>query len=90
MMKFKLNLSHQVFCFKCIMSYVGRSLTQTDSVRFNNLLTSLRSTEYAHRSSGWVLMDSAETLFVTAAKRMYDSKNGKRSIKTIRTPRSGI
>lgn len=59
------------YCFE-----FSRSLTQTDSVRFNNLVTSLRSTEYAHRSSGWVLMDSAETLFVTAEKRLYNSKHG--------------
>lgn len=37
---------------------------------------SMRSIEYAHRSSGWVLLDSAETLFITAERRLYNVKQG--------------
>lgn len=50
------------------------ALTQSDSVRLHTLLTSLRSTEYAVRSSGWLLLDSAETLFVAAKKRLFSGK----------------
>ena len=53
-----------------------RTLTQSDCVRLHNLLTSLRSTEYAVRSSGWLLLDSAETLFVAAKKRLFNDKQG--------------
>lgn len=69
------SMTKQLLADLKTLRHILLSLTQTDCVRFSNLLTSLRSTEYAHRSSGWVLMDSAETLFVTATKRMYNAKN---------------
>lgn len=50
------------------------SLTQSDSVRFHYLLTTLRTREYAMKSSGWVILDAAETLFLTAKSRLFDSK----------------
>ncbi|XP_065217330.1 DNA repair endonuclease XPF isoform X2 [Planococcus citri] len=56
------------------LRHILLSLTQMDCVRFNNLAMSVRSSEYAHRSSGWVLLDSAETLFVTAERRLYNAK----------------
>lgn len=53
------------------------SLTQSDSVRFHHLLTSFRTREYAMKSSGWVMLDAAEALFVTAKSRLFDSKQSK-------------
>lgn len=53
---------------------VLRCLTQYDSVTFNTLVTSLRSTEYARRNSGWLLLDAAEDLFLLARQRVLGSK----------------
>lgn len=49
---------------------VLRCLTQYDCVTFNSLVTSLRSTEYARRNSGWLLLDAAEDLFLLARQRV--------------------
>lgn len=53
---------------------INRCLTQYDSVTFNTLVTSLRSTEYARRNSGWLLLDAAEDLFLLARQRVVGSK----------------
>ena len=50
------------------------SLTQYDCVTFNCVASSLRTTEQALRSAGWMLLDAAETLFVTAKARVYGAK----------------
>ncbi|CAH1389674.1 unnamed protein product [Nezara viridula] len=50
------------------------NLTQSDAVRFHSLLTSLRTREYALKSSGWMILDAAETLFISAKNRLFDSK----------------
>lgn len=53
-----------------------RSVTSLDSVRFQSMLSNYSSADYAHRSSGWLLLDSAETLFITAKRRLFNSKKG--------------
>ncbi|XP_014290214.1 DNA repair endonuclease XPF [Halyomorpha halys] len=50
------------------------TLTQSDAVRFHSLLTSLRTREYVMKSSGWMILDAAETLFISAKNRLFDSK----------------
>nr|CAG4640726.1 EOG090X03DI [Eulimnadia texana] len=47
------------------------ALTQYDCVTFHNLTSSLRTTEQAIRSSGWMILDAAETLFVQSKARVY-------------------
>ncbi|KAG0721240.1 DNA repair endonuclease XPF [Chionoecetes opilio] len=46
-------------------------LTQYDCVTFYNLVSSLRTTEEALKSSGWMLLGSAETLFLNAKLRVF-------------------
>ncbi|KAK4314835.1 hypothetical protein Pmani_013905 [Petrolisthes manimaculis] len=48
-------------------------LTQYDCITFYNLVSSLRTTEKALQSSGWMLLNSAETLFVNAKLRVFGS-----------------
>ncbi|XP_046672972.1 DNA repair endonuclease XPF isoform X1 [Homalodisca vitripennis] len=57
-----------------ILRSIITTLTQGHSVRLQALLLTLRSSDYAKRSSGWIMLDSAETLFVSAKKRLYNSK----------------
>lgn len=61
---------------KTVLGY----LTQYDCVTFYNLVNSLRTTEKALQSSGWMLLSSAETLFYYAKLRVFgsDSKKGKK------------
>jgi len=40
------------------------------------MLSNYSSVDYVHRSSGWLLLDAAETLFVTSKRRLFNSKNG--------------
>lgn len=40
------------------------------------MLSNYSSVDYAHRSSGWLLLDAAETLFTTARRRLLNSKKG--------------
>jgi len=40
------------------------------------MLSNYSSVDYVHRSSGWLLLDAAETLFVTAKRRLFNSKKG--------------
>nr|CAG4641558.1 EOG090X03DI [Eurycercus lamellatus] len=47
------------------------SLTQYDCVTFNVVVKSLQTTEQALKSSGWMLLDAAENLFVTSKARVY-------------------
>jgi len=47
-------------------------LTQYDCITFYSLVTALRTAESAIKSStGWVFLDSAETLFITAKERVF-------------------
>ncbi|XP_025200940.1 DNA repair endonuclease XPF [Melanaphis sacchari] len=50
------------------------SVTTLDSVRFQSMLSNYSSVDYVHRSSGWLLLDAAETLFITAKRRLFNSK----------------
>jgi hypothetical protein len=40
-------------------------------VTFNVVVKSLRTTEKALKSAGWMLLDAAENLFLTAKARVY-------------------
>jgi len=46
------------------------SLTQYDCVTFNAVVKSLKTTEQALKSAGWMLLDAAENLFITAKARV--------------------
>jgi len=50
------------------------SVTSLDCVQFQSMLSNYSSLDYVHRSSGWLLLDAAETLFITAKQRLYNSK----------------
>ena len=56
---------------------VDRYLTKYDCVTFNTLVNSLRSTDYAMKSSGWLLLDSAESLFVVSKQRVIGTQTRK-------------
>nr|CAG4650837.1 EOG090X03DI [Simocephalus serrulatus] len=47
------------------------SLTQYDCVTFSVVVKSLRTTEKALKSAGWMLLDAAENLFLTSKARVY-------------------
>ena len=46
-------------------------LSQYDCVTFYNLTSSLRTTEKALLSSGWMMLPPAEALFVAARRRVF-------------------
>lgn len=48
-------------------------MTQYDCVTFYNLINSLKTTEKAIQSSGWMFLGAAETLFVNAKLRVFGS-----------------
>lgn len=64
------NTHFQFFSYLFSLSVLYRCLTQYDCVTFNSLVTTLRSTEYARRNSGWLLLDAAEDLFLLACQRV--------------------
>ncbi|KAI4498440.1 hypothetical protein M0802_006375 [Mischocyttarus mexicanus] len=51
------------------------SLTYTDCVSFYSSLKRLRTTEYAIKSSGWLLLDEVDGLFKFAKERVYTDKH---------------
>ena len=46
-------------------------LTQYDCITFYNFVSTLKTAESALKSGGWVVLDSAETLFITARDRVF-------------------
>ncbi len=56
-------------------------LTQYDCVTFHTFVSALRTTENAVRSGGWMLMDAAETLFLTAKERVFGEEKGRKKAK---------
>ncbi|XP_039751108.1 DNA repair endonuclease XPF [Pararge aegeria] len=50
------------------------NLIHDDSVSFYALVNKYRTPEYAKVNSGWILLDSAETLFRLAKSRVFNSK----------------
>ncbi|XP_063589883.1 DNA repair endonuclease XPF-like [Penaeus indicus] len=56
-----------------VMRTVLLYLTQYDCVTFYNLVNSLRTTEAAIQSSGWMFLGAAETLFVNSKLRVFGS-----------------
>ena len=50
-------------------------LTQYDSVTFLSFVSALRTTENAVKSGGWMILDAAETLFLTARQRVFGAKD---------------
>ena len=51
-------------------------LTQYDCITFYTFVSTLKTTESAMKSGGWVLLDSAETLFLTARDRVFSLPEG--------------
>ncbi len=54
-------------------------LTSYDSITFYTFVSALRTTEAAMRSGGWMILDSAETLFLTAKARVFGPESGGKS-----------
>ena len=57
-------------------------LTQYDCITFYNFVSTLKTAENAMKSGGWIILDSAETLFVTARDRVFlkmENKGKKKS-----------
>jgi len=52
-----------------VLSY----LTQYDCITFYNFVATLKTAESAMRSGGWVLLDEAETLFLSAQARVFSA-----------------
>ncbi|XP_023935382.2 DNA repair endonuclease XPF isoform X2 [Bicyclus anynana] len=51
------------------------NLIHDDSVSFYSLVNKYRTPEYAQVNSGWILLDSAETLFRLAKLRVFNTKS---------------
>ncbi|XP_076665620.1 DNA repair endonuclease XPF mei-9 isoform X1 [Andrena cerasifolii] len=51
-------------------------LTYEDCVSFYAMLNRLRTMEYAVKNSGWLMLDSVDTLFKNAKDRVYNAKSG--------------
>ncbi|CAK9805296.1 DNA repair endonuclease XPF [Anthophora plagiata] len=51
------------------------SLTYEDCVSFYALLNRLRTMDYAVKNSGWLMLDSVDSLFKNAKQRVYNDKN---------------
>nr|XP_031840171.1 DNA repair endonuclease XPF isoform X1 [Nomia melanderi]XP_031840172.1 DNA repair endonuclease XPF isoform X1 [Nomia melanderi]XP_031840173.1 DNA repair endonuclease XPF isoform X1 [Nomia melanderi]XP_031840174.1 DNA repair endonuclease XPF isoform X1 [Nomia melanderi] len=51
-------------------------LTYEDCVSFYSMLNRLRTMEYAVKNSGWLMLDSVDTLFKNAKDRVYNEKTG--------------
>ena len=64
------------------LSLFYRCLCQYDCVSFYNLVNSLRTTEKAMESGGWILHDSADKLYKSAHKRVYGNKKKNENSKT--------
>lgn len=65
--------------FYLLLTYIMvnfRSVISLDCVQFQSMLSNYSSADYVHRSSGWLLLDAAETLFNTAKHRLFNSKKG--------------
>ncbi|XP_076181212.1 DNA repair endonuclease XPF-like isoform X1 [Ptiloglossa arizonensis] len=50
-------------------------LTYEDCVSFYAMLNRLRTMEYAVKNSGWLMLDSVDTLFENGKKRIYNEKH---------------
>ncbi|XP_033212535.1 DNA repair endonuclease XPF isoform X1 [Belonocnema kinseyi] len=50
-------------------------LTHEDAVSFYAMLNSLRTMDYAVKSSGWLVLDVVENMFKAAKARVYNDKN---------------
>ena len=48
---------------------------QYDSVTFLSFVSALRTTENAVKSGGWMILDAAESLFLTARQRVFGGKD---------------
>ena len=51
-------------------------LTSYDCITFYTFVSALRTTESAMRSGGWMILDSAESLFLTAKSRVFGPESG--------------
>jgi len=53
-----------------LLRMMNSYLSQFDCITFYNLTSSLRTTERALQSSGWMMLPPAENLFLTAKQRV--------------------
>ena len=60
-------------------------LTNYDAITFYSFVSALRTTENAMRSGGWMILDSAETLFMTARSRVFSDNSGIAKSKKTKT-----
>lgn len=56
-------------------------LTNYDCITFYTFVSALRTTEAAIKSGGWMILDSAESLFITAKSRVFGPESGKSEAK---------
>ena len=64
-------------------------LTQYDCVTFQAFVSALRTTEQAMRSGGWMILDAAESLFVTAKQRVFGQDTPEDSMAKMKAVESG-
>ncbi len=60
-------------------------LTNYDAITFYAFVSALRTTENAMRSGGWMILDSAESLFMTAKARVFGDQSGCSDVKKAKT-----
>ena len=53
-----------------------RHLTNYDAITFYAFVSALRTTDAAMKSGGWMILDQAETLFMTSKSRVFGSESG--------------
>jgi DNA excision repair protein ERCC-4 len=53
------------------LRYILTHLTNYDCITFYSFVSALQTTENAIRSGGWMILDSAETLFISAKSRVF-------------------
>ena len=63
-------------------------LTQYDCITFYAFVSALRTTENAMKTGGWMILDSAETLFITSRQRVFGGEE-EESLKRLQKIESG-
>ena len=63
-------------------------LTQYDCITFYAFVSALRTTENAMKTGGWMVLDSAETLFITSRQRVFGEEEDE-SLKRLKKIEDG-
>ena len=65
---------HLVSDMKTLRSVLNH-LTHYDCITFYSFVSALKTTDAAMKSGGWMMMDAAETLFVSAKSRVFPTED---------------